>query len=405
MAPDQLLPPAGSTAAPTVADPTAVDPSLADPSTVGTTVPPLTSDPAQVFPDPSLPPAGVGVPETTTPDPLAGLADGVHQAVGDALDALARVWGAGTATVDEGAVTVVSGPLTWYLGAAAVTSVLIAGGRMAWQRRGQPMTDLGRGLGTLVLVSSAGLAAVSLAVAAADGFSHWVLGRATDDLGASLSGLLATEGTAGLTPVLGVLVDSAAVLTIAAQVLLLVGRLAAVVVLTGVLPLTASAMNTETGRTAFTRATAWLAALVLVQPAAALVLAVSFRVAPAAPGGSDPLVRSLTGVALLVLVLSCLPALLRLLSPAVATVMARGGAGTRADGGTVPSGARPLPAGAVGTLHARAAATRLLSEPAGSPAPAGPPPPSVTGPVLGRGGTEDDLLRPPRPGSRAEMTR
>ncbi len=370
----------------------------------GVDVAPVTTDPAAVFPDPSLPPAGVGVPETGTVDPLRVLAEGVHQAVADALGALTRVWGGGTATVDEGAVATVSGSLTWYLGAAAVTSVLIAGGRMAWERRGQPAAQLGRGLGTLVLVSSAGLAAVSLAVAAADGFARWVLDRATDDLGASLTGLLATDGTADLTPVLGVLVDGAAVLAVTAQVLLLVARLAAVVVLTGVLPLTASAMNTETGRSAFTRATSWLAALVLVQPAAALVLTVAFRVSPAAPGATDPLVRSLTGVASLVLVVGCLPALLRLLSPAVATALARGSSAAAADGGAAPSGARPLPAGAVGTSYARSTAIRVLPEPGGSPTPAGPPPPLVTGQALGRGVTGREL-RPARPGFRAEVSR
>lgn len=378
-----------------------------DPSS-GALLPAGTTDPAQVFPDPSLPPPGTGVPETGVSDPLTALADGVHRAVGDALAALTRVWTGSSGEVDEGAVDVVSGPLTWYLGAAAVASVLVAGGRMAWQRRGQPGAQLVRGLGTLVLVSGAALAAVGLAVTAADGFARWVLAGATDDLATSFDGLLAADGTTGLTPVLGVLVDSSAVVAVTVQILLLVARLAALVLLTGALPLTAAALNTETGRRAFTRATSWLVALVLFQPAAALVLAVSFRVAPTAPGAEDPLVRSLTGTALLVMVVACLPVLLRLLGPAVATVLARGGEDHGTDREVAPSGARPLPAGAIVVGSATVVVPRASMDPGGSATtPVAPPRllPVVVSPVSGRMAGSGADLSTRRPGFRAEAAR
>ena len=46
---------------------------------------------------------------------------------------------------------------------------------MAWEQRAEPGRELIKGLLTLVVVAGAGLTAISLAVAAADGFARWII--------------------------------------------------------------------------------------------------------------------------------------------------------------------------------------------------------------------------------------
>ncbi|WP_204332419.1 hypothetical protein [Geodermatophilus sabuli] len=310
---------------------------------------PSAADLGEAFLDPAIPAAGVGVlDESGGGDPLGDLAREIVEAAGDALAAVARLWadppspGLGTVGADgvadpSAAVGLLTGSLAWYSGVVAVLAVLIAGGRMVWQRRTQPLADLMRGLGTLVLVSGAGLTGVILLVSASDAFSVWILEQATGDVETGLTDLLAVQQSDDMSVVLTVLLGTATLLAAVVQVVLLVARGVVLVVLAGVLPLTASATNTDTGRAVFVRTLTWTAAFALYQPAAALVYAAAFLT----PLPEDsPLVAALTGTTFLVLAIAALPVLLKVLQPMVRTVSST--SRVRAAVSGLPSGARAV---------------------------------------------------------------
>ena len=277
------------------------------------------------FNDPTIPAASSSLPEEAT-QPLQQLADAVVQAAQDAIGAVARLWPApqaadvGTAAADGGtvpsaAVGLLQGSLAWYTGAVAVLAVLVAAGRMAVTRRGRPVADLLRGLGTLALVSAAGVTAVVLFAGAGDAFAAWILAQATDDVEAAFVDLVALPDGEEMPVVLTILLGSCAIVGAVLQIVWLIARGAVLVVLTGVLPLTASATGTDTGRAVFLRTLTWLVAFVLYQPVAALIYATGFLVAPYR--GDSPVVAGLVGTTFVGLAVAALPALLRLLRPVV----------------------------------------------------------------------------------------
>jgi type IV secretion system protein TrbL len=138
---------------------------------------------------------------------------------------------------------------------------------------------------------------------------------------------------------------------------LLVARGAVLVVLAGVLPLTAAATNTDTGRAVFVRTLTWILAFTLYQPAAALVYSAAFLL----PAPSDaPLVSALTGVTFLAMAIAALPALLRLLRPVLRSATLPAGR-HRATSGGLPTGARAvMPATGAGGV-ASASSIRVTS--------------------------------------------
>ena len=98
------------------------------------------------------------------------------------------------------------------------------------------------------------------------------------------------------------------------------------VILAGILPLSASATNTERGRTWFKKCVAWLVAFILYKPAAAIVYATAFRLAGSDVFGSgDELMSAITGLVLMVLALLALPALMRFVTPMVAAMASGAG--------------------------------------------------------------------------------
>ncbi|WP_147331975.1 hypothetical protein [Geodermatophilus marinus] len=332
------------------------------------------TEPVAGWIDPAMPAAGVGVvDEARGGNPVEDLAREVVEAAGEALAAVARLWadppspGIGAVGADgtidpSAAAQLVVGSLTWYTAALAVVAVLVAAGRMVWQRRGAPVADLLRGLLTLVLVGGAAVTGVTLVVSAADAFSLWVLQQATGDVEAGLTELLAVPQDGASSPVLTVLLGTAVLLGALVQIVLLVARGVVLVVLAGALPLTAAATNTDLGRSVFTRTVAWVLAFVLYQPAAALVYSAGFLLPPASDA---PLVGSLTGVTFLALAVATLPALLRLLQPVVRTATA---GGRRRGAGGLPTGARVVVPAGSGPAAAPGAALRVPSGRGGGPA-------------------------------------
>lgn len=237
--------------------------------------------------------------------------------------------GMGTSGATD-AVGYIQDSLWWYVAGFAILSVVIAGIRMAWTQRTQPGKDLLQSLLTLVVVSSAGLTGIGLAVAASDGFSIWILdGATTANFGKNITAMLALSSTSGLGLIAVLIVGTLAVLFSYIQIILMVIRGGMLVLLAGIFPISASFTNTETGRAWFKKCSGWLIAFILYKPAAAIVYAAAFKLTGSSIFEDDGtgLVKILTGLALMAMALVALPALMRFVAPMVSQVGGGGGAG------------------------------------------------------------------------------
>lgn len=279
-----------------------------------------------------------------------------------------------------GATLFIQSGLWWYMGALAVLSVIIGGIRMVWENRADPGFEVIKSLFTLLVVAGAGVTFTQLFITASDTFSVWFLQQSLKcDVGSdkacfgknittllSLGANPATGGNLGamLVIILGIIASLAAFV----QIVLMVLRSGALVILAGVLPVSAAATNTETGKTWFRRCIAWLVAFLLYKPAAAVVYAAAFQlVGSDVFKNDDALVSILTGLMLMVMAVVALPALMRFVTPLVSSVA------SGAAGGALAAGAMAaLPTGAaqVGQLiggHGSSAAKRTTSsQPSGA---------------------------------------
>lgn len=278
-----------------------------------------------------------------------------------------------TPTNAGGAVAFLQSGLWWYTAAAAVLSVIIGGIRMAWEQRAEPGKETLKSLLTLIVVAGAGVTIVGLLVAAADAFSNWIISASlqcdvtsasSTCFGQNMLSLLAlttNPAAGGLGSLLIIILGIIAILATVFQIALMVARGGMLVVLTGILPLSASFTNTEMGKMWFRRNIAWLAAFILYKPAAAMIYAVAFQLAGANIFRDDGsgLLAVLTGLMLMIIALFAMPALMRFVTPMVGSLA--GGAGSTLAVGAMAA----LPTGA-------ASLGRLGSGSDGSPGAQGP---------------------------------
>ena len=293
----------------------------------------------------------------------------------------------------SGAVLFLQSGLWWYMGAAAVVSVIIGGARMAWEQRAEPGRETVKSLLTLVVVAGAGTTIVGLLVAAADAFSVWIINGSLECdvttpgaacFESNLNTMLAlTSNTAasGLGPLLIIILGLIAILTSAFQIVLMVARGGMLVILTGILPLSASFTNTEMGKNWFRKCVSWLVAFILYKPAAAIVYAASFQLVGTNVFTDDGsgLLAILTGLMLMLIALFALPALLRFVTPMVGAMAGGAAGGALAMGAlaALPSGAAAL--GRLGAGNSGSSSAQTSNN--GGDGPTGP-----SGPTGGDGG-------------------
>lgn len=322
-------------------------------------------------------------------DAIDNLAEKIVEAMGKAISSLATFWvNVDTPGLTDGGgnpsapVAFVQGSLSYYVAAAAVVAVLIGGARMAYERRAEPGRDLLRAMMTLVLVSGASLTGIGLAVTAADGFAAWIIGRSTDDFGAGLNRMITLGSAAGpngagaVSAILLIVLGLGGLFASLVQIVLLIVRGGFLIVLAGVLPLSASFTNTETGRAWFQRALAWVVAFILYKPTAAIIYATAFQLIGTT--GDDPVTSALTGVTLMIMSLVALPALLKFVAPMVGAATSGGGGG----GGAAL--AASVASGAVSARMVKGGSSTGAGGGSGRPGPPGSTPPG--GPTGTTGG-------------------
>jgi hypothetical protein len=165
------------------------------------------------------------------------------------------------------------------------------------------------------------------------------------------------------------------------QLFLLLLRNGLLVVLTGAWPTAAAASMTEAGSGMWRKTTGWLLALICFKPAAAICYAVALRMTLTGDNGLE----QASGVLLLVMAVLALPALVRLIVPAVSAiggasagavaaggaVLATGAISAGRSGGSSGGGQAPAPASPTGSGAAPSGSGGGGNGSSPSPAPAG----------------------------------
>lgn len=234
---------------------------------------------------------------------------------------------------------------TWWIWSTLmVFSVLYAAGQMIWTRRGQPLMELVAALIRALLASSAGLGAVVILLQVGDSYSTWILDRSIEGgFTEGLKKLLMTPAANSL-QIFVIVAGIIALIVSLIQICLLVVRSALSVLLAGTLPLAYSATNTQWGKQWSQKHSAWLIAFVLYKPVAATIYAAAFKITGSAltgtlEGAAESIVGLMSGLVLMVAALFALPAMMRLIVPAVGAASAGGAMFAGAAVGSAASGA------------------------------------------------------------------
>lgn len=260
-----------------------------------------------------------------------------------------------------------------------IGALIVAMGQMAWMHKADPGKTFGVGLVRYILVAGAGTVAVGVLLTVGDAFSVWIINRATgSDFATALMQMI--KDTGGLGFILIIILSGLGIIVTGLQVVLLIFRGGAVIVLCGTLPLAAAAATTETGKPWFQKHVGWLLAYILYKPAAAIFYAAAFKLMSTSDYTYDDTktIEHIAGYSLLIMALIALPAMIKLVSPLTTAVASGRGFGAAAMGAmavVIPTGAVALKAasGGVSTSTSNGSA----AGPSGSVPP--PPPPAPPG--------------------------
>ena len=306
---------------------------------------------------------------TTSEGFLNTLYHGVMDAIGETAKGLGSFWVHTPSVPLEGpdnAVTFMRDTTLWYVGVLMMISVFYAAGQIVWTREGRPLTDLLASLLKYILVSAASVSAITMLLYAGDEFSAWVIDQSTgSEFGAALAGLMALTAFTSVTigpglAIFIIVVGIIAILISVIQIGLLIIRSAMAIILVGTLPMAYSATNTQWGKQWSQKHTSWMIAFIAYKPVASLIYAAAFKIFGTfgATNGDlgQRIVYFCSGIVLMVASLLALPAMMRLIVPAVGAVSAGGSMFAGAVVGGAASGAGASGAGGGGAATGAAAA-------------------------------------------------
>ncbi|GAA2836545.1 type IV secretion system protein [Kribbella solani] len=255
----------------------------------------------------------------------------VVAAVEDVLKAVGLLW-VYIKTPDiaqSGPVDFIQVHTNYILGVVAFIAVIVGAVQMAISHRGEPLKEILKSLLTMVVVSFSGALFAGTLIAAADDFSAWIIGQSLNTNGHSFAKSLAEKMVDPLKDpgnlmgfMLVICVGVLMVITAIIQLALMIVRYGMLVLLVGVLPLTAAATNTEMGMMWFKKAIGWLAGFIIYKPVAALIYATAiYLMSPpdpaggTAPDGTSQTLKIVMGITMMIMAVVALPALLRFVSP------------------------------------------------------------------------------------------
>jgi hypothetical protein len=312
---------------------------------------------------------------TAASDALSGIASaiqsGVAWIVSDSVS-----WWVQLPSPDLAGEPAVTALQQWMLpvtAAVAVFGMLVAAAKMALTRRANPLADIGSGLVTIAATSAVGVVLPTLLLRAGDAWSDWVLNESTGgQFGARLTRMLSMTGVSA--PAVVLILGIVAIVISAIQAMLMLFRQGALVVLAGVMPLSAAGTLTPATRPWFHKTTGWMLALIFYKPAAAAVYATAFTLT----GTGKDVRTTLTGFTMVILSLAALPVLMRFFTWTTGAVTESAGGGgmlQTALGGAIAIGALRGSAGGPGGTSASEQARQTSAQlgPQGGPAGARPP--------------------------------
>lgn len=221
--------------------------------------------------------------------------------------------------------------------ALLTAGIMFAAARMALAKRGAVAGEAQESflmLGRAVFASMAFAAMITAGTRAGDAFANWVLVDAGGgDLTQVVTLLLEFDEQTRSQVGRGVLlvVGLLGTISMLIQLVMLVVRQALLIVVVAVIPLAAAASGTGPGSQGYKKLLSWSLAFVLWKPVGALVYAIAFTVIGEEKQTDPQMV--LLGLILLVMSVVVLPALIRLVAPAVATLGGGGGATAALAGG------------------------------------------------------------------------
>lgn len=282
---------------------------------------------------------------------INSLFHGVTDSLGDLAKSLGSFW-VNTPSIpltgEDNAVTFIRDTTLWYVGVLMVISVLIAAGQMMWTRKGQPLTELLSSLLKFAIINAASVSGVTMLLHAGDEFSAWIIKQSTDEgFDKALSTLIGPEVfKSGITvgiAIFAIVMGIIAIIVAVIQIGLLIVRSAMALILVGTLPLAFSATNTSWGKQWSQKHVSWLIAFILYKPVASIVYAAAFKVfgSVGKVDGDDGqrMMYFISGLVLMIAALFALPAMMRLIVPAVGAASGAGAMFAGAAVGSAASGA------------------------------------------------------------------
>ena len=282
---------------------------------------------------------------------INSLFHGVTDSLGDLAKSLGSFW-VNTPSIpltgEDNAVTFIRDTTLWYVGVLMVISVLIAAGQMMWTRKGQPLTELLSSLLKFAIINAASVSGVTMLLDSGDKFSAWIIKQSTDEgFDKALSTLIGPEVfKSGITvgiAIFAIVMGIVAIIVAVIQIGLLIVRSAMALILVGTLPLAFSATNTSWGKQWSQKHVSWLIAFILYKPVASLVYAAAFKVfgSVGKVDGDDAerMMYFICGLVLMIAALFALPAMMRLIVPAVGAAAGAGAMFAGAAVGSAASGA------------------------------------------------------------------
>ena len=237
----------------------------------------------------------------------------------------------------------------WIQLALLVATIIFLALRLAAARRHALLNEAEetyKALSRTVIAATMFSVVVAAGTRAGDAFSDWLITDTSNrDPVGMVDSMLSINSYGSATPGLMLIIGFVGLLGAIAQAVMLVARQVLLIAAVAAAPLAAAAGGTSVGSQSYEKIVAWIIAFLLFKPVGALVYAMAFLTAQNSANVTegeipdiDQLQQSLLGIVMLTMAAAVLPAMMRLLVPAVAAV-GSGGSGAAAAGTALMAGA------------------------------------------------------------------
>ena len=188
-------------------------------------------------------------------------------------------------------------------------SIIWQGIKMAVEGRGQPLFQLIKGLFMVAFWGAVGIAGTELALKMGDSWSVWIINQSHDASHGVSFGDVFFAGIMTLSPLTAIILAFIVTISIWTQLILMIFREGAILILAPQLQLAAAGAITGGGSRSFHKVMSWLLTLIVYKPVAATIIAVGQMLARQT-ADNDPRLAFM-GMAVMLMSLIALPAMMR----------------------------------------------------------------------------------------------